>query len=75
MLGHGVMSGAARRTAKIDNPINTSAHIVGNVQRTVGSHRQARRAVHGLRRGFHRSGKTIWQNTSHWPDACSPESG
>src|SRR5580658_3281074 len=51
--------GATFRAAKIENPVNPSAHVIGNVQRTVGSHGQSRWTMLGLSRGLHCSGKTI----------------
>ena len=45
--------------AMIDNPVDPSAHIVRNVERTVRSHRQARGTMCGFGRRLHRSRETI----------------
>src|ERR1700693_2668823 len=44
--------GATFCAAKIDDAVNPSAYVIGNVQRTVWSHRQARGTMGGLGRGF-----------------------
>src|SRR5712664_4194169 len=45
--------------AMIDNPVDPPAYIVGNVERTVRSHRQARGTMFGFGRRLHRSRETI----------------
>src|SRR5258708_14207066 len=54
--------GAAFGTAMIDNPVDPSPYIVGNVERTVRSHRQARGTMLGFGRRLHRSRETIRKN-------------
>src|ERR1700688_4805993 len=43
----------------INDPVDPSAYIVRNVERTIGSHRQARGTMFGFGRRLHRSGETI----------------
>ena len=43
----------------IDNPVDPSAYIVGNVERTIRSHRQARGTMFGFGRRLHRSRETV----------------
>src|SRR5260370_36633203 len=45
--------------AMIDNPVDPSAYIVGNVERTVRSHRQTRGTMFGFGRRLHRPRETI----------------
>src|SRR5260370_2110569 len=51
--------GTALGAAMIDNPVDPSAYIVGNVKRAVRSHRQARGTMRGFGRRLYRSRKTI----------------
>src|SRR6266852_4005661 len=51
--------GTAFRAAMIDNPVDPSAYIVGNVERTIRSHRQAGGTMFGFGRRLHRSRETI----------------
>src|SRR5216683_5825111 len=51
--------GTAFGAAMIDNPVDPSAHIVGNVERTVRSHRQASRTMCCFGWRLHGSRETI----------------
>src|SRR6266849_10730420 len=51
--------GTAFGAAMIDNPVDPSAYIVGNVERTVRSHRQASRTMCCFGRRLHHSRETI----------------
>src|SRR6266852_3544086 len=51
--------GTAFGAAMIDNPVNPSAYIVGNVERTVRPHRQASGTMFGFGRRLHRPRETI----------------
>src|SRR5882762_1641892 len=55
----GTTFGAALGPATIDNPVDPSAYIVGNVERTIRSHRQATGTMCGFGRRLHRSRETI----------------
>jgi len=50
---------AAFRAASIDNPVDPSANIIGNVERTIRSHGQTSGTMFGSSGRFHRSGETI----------------
>ena len=43
----------------IDNPVDPTTYIVGNVERTIRSHRQARGTMFGFGRRLHRSRESI----------------
>src|SRR6266446_8345136 len=51
--------GTAFGTALIDNPVDASAYIVGNVERAIRSHGQARGTMFGFGWRLHRSRETI----------------
>src|SRR5437016_1545704 len=51
--------GTAFGAAMIDNPVDPSAYIVGNVERTIRSHRQTRGTMFGFGWRLHRSRETI----------------
>ncbi len=55
----GTAFGAVVGAASIDNPVDTSANIVGHIERTVRSHRQATRTMFGFARRLHRSREPI----------------
>src|SRR6185312_308272 len=40
--------GASRGTATVDDAIDSSAHVVGDIQRSVGTHRETRGTMRGL---------------------------
>src|SRR5437667_2556109 len=49
----------ASRAAMIDNPVDPTTYIVGNVERTIRSHRQARGTMFGFGRRLHRYRESI----------------
>src|SRR5260370_31489169 len=55
----GTAFGAVVGAASIDNPVDASAYIVGNIERAVRSHRQATRTMFGFSRRLHRSREPI----------------
>src|SRR5579859_4295116 len=57
--GAGSVFRGAAGSASIDNSIDPPAHIVGNVKRTVGSHREAARTMFGFVGRFHRPREAV----------------
>src|SRR5437762_13810602 len=54
---HREVRGTVSRAAMIDNPVDPTTYIVGNVERTIRSHRQARGTMFGFRSEERRVGK------------------
>jgi hypothetical protein len=52
----------ARRAALIDNSINPSAHIVGNVERAIGSDCESGRTMCGALRSYYRAREAIGED-------------
>ena len=63
--------GVACGAALIDDPVNTSANVVGHIERPVGPDCDTRGTMRSALRSFYRSGKTVREDFE-LPDARAP---